>query len=229
MISMWIMISNHLKNNNRVENAGKRASTLEKCHFSITTAPQSATPLYSTVHPKHLGGTPWTSGRLQVDDRPEPLLPDSFLGGTAPRLRSLRLSDVPFPGSPKLLLCLLGPVSCDTSKCTNHADDLTGFFVAFPASEQPMKTEAPRAAPCPHVLPKLASTYPIRTLSISFTEHWHSLAFLSFWFSLSLSLPLSTRHAWSLARRWLTDLCQWRSRVSRSTGRGSHREGTRQQ
>src|SRR6266852_6123681 len=34
----------------------------------------------------------------------EPILPDSFLGGTAPRLQSLRLDNVPFPGIPKLLL-----------------------------------------------------------------------------------------------------------------------------
>jgi hypothetical protein len=33
-----------------------------------------------------------------------PILPDSFLSGTAPRLRSLKLDDVPFPGLPKLLL-----------------------------------------------------------------------------------------------------------------------------
>jgi hypothetical protein len=35
---------------------------------------------------------------------PAPILPDSFLGGTAPRLRSLDLHAVPFPGLPKLLL-----------------------------------------------------------------------------------------------------------------------------
>jgi hypothetical protein len=38
------------------------------------------------------------------EDGPGPKLPDSFLGGTAPRLRSLDLYDVPFPGLPKLLL-----------------------------------------------------------------------------------------------------------------------------
>ena len=32
-----------------------------------------------------------------------PVLPDSFLGGSAPRLRSLRLDNIPFPGLPKLL------------------------------------------------------------------------------------------------------------------------------
>ena len=35
---------------------------------------------------------------------PGRILPDSFLGGTAPRLRSLILEYVPFPGIPKLLL-----------------------------------------------------------------------------------------------------------------------------
>jgi hypothetical protein len=39
-----------------------------------------------------------------ADDLPGPILSDSFLGGTAPRLRSLNLNGVPFPGLPKLLL-----------------------------------------------------------------------------------------------------------------------------
>jgi hypothetical protein len=39
-----------------------------------------------------------------VGEGPGPILPDSFLGGTAPRLRSLFLFDIPFPGLPKLLL-----------------------------------------------------------------------------------------------------------------------------
>jgi len=33
-----------------------------------------------------------------------PVIPDSFLGGSAPRLRDLRLAGIPFPGLPKLLL-----------------------------------------------------------------------------------------------------------------------------
>jgi hypothetical protein len=41
---------------------------------------------------------------FSVGDGPGPILPDSFLGGTAPRLRSLFLYDVPFSGLPKLLL-----------------------------------------------------------------------------------------------------------------------------
>jgi hypothetical protein len=34
----------------------------------------------------------------------EPIVPESFLGGSAPRLRRLNLERIPFPGLPKLLL-----------------------------------------------------------------------------------------------------------------------------
>jgi hypothetical protein len=37
-------------------------------------------------------------------DENVPVLPDSFLGGSAPRLQKLTLSGIPFPGLPKLLL-----------------------------------------------------------------------------------------------------------------------------
>ena len=42
--------------------------------------------------------------RLSVGGSTAPRLPDSFLGGSAPRLRSLTLDSIPFPGLPKLLL-----------------------------------------------------------------------------------------------------------------------------
>jgi hypothetical protein len=49
-----------------------------------------------------------TSGRyglwLKIDDTPVLPLPDSFLGGSAPRLRTLRLMGIPFPALPNLLL-----------------------------------------------------------------------------------------------------------------------------
>jgi hypothetical protein len=45
-----------------------------------------------------------TDLRLYTFRQPGPILPDSFLGGTAPRLRSLELRSIPFPGMPKLLL-----------------------------------------------------------------------------------------------------------------------------
>ena len=38
------------------------------------------------------------------DSRPAPVLPDGFLGGSTPRLRSLRLHSISFPALPKLLL-----------------------------------------------------------------------------------------------------------------------------
>jgi hypothetical protein len=41
---------------------------------------------------------------LLSDDENAPVLPDSFLGGSAPRLRSLYLFRIPFPRLPKLLL-----------------------------------------------------------------------------------------------------------------------------
>jgi hypothetical protein len=43
---------------------------------------------------------------LSYDEDPShvPVLPDSFLGGSAPRLRRLALISIPFPGIPKLLL-----------------------------------------------------------------------------------------------------------------------------
>ena len=41
---------------------------------------------------------------LYSDSETAPFLPDSFLGGSAPRLRSLALHTIPFPGLPNLLL-----------------------------------------------------------------------------------------------------------------------------
>ena len=44
-----------------------------------------------------------------------PRLPDSFLGGTAPRLKSLELTNISFPGLPKLLLSATHLVKLDLS------------------------------------------------------------------------------------------------------------------
>ena len=51
-------------------------------------------------------------------DTTGPILPDSFLGGTAPRLRSLRLFYIIFPALPKLLLSATHLVKLDL--CTPH-------------------------------------------------------------------------------------------------------------
>jgi hypothetical protein len=45
-----------------------------------------------------------TDLRLASKDEPAPVVPDLFLGGSAPCLRNLSLRSIPFPGLPKLLL-----------------------------------------------------------------------------------------------------------------------------
>ena len=45
-----------------------------------------------------------TQLRLKAHKGPGPILLDSFLGGTTPRLQSLQLYDVTFPRLPRLLL-----------------------------------------------------------------------------------------------------------------------------
>ena len=42
--------------------------------------------------------------QLQSGRKPVPVVPASFLGGSAPHLQSLRFNFIPFPGLPKLLL-----------------------------------------------------------------------------------------------------------------------------
>ena len=46
---------------------------------------------------------PELTGLLLHSNGEVPVIPDSFLGGSAPRLRSFELSGIPFPGLPKLL------------------------------------------------------------------------------------------------------------------------------
>jgi F-box-like len=45
-----------------------------------------------------------TDLQLWTHDKTPPVIPDSFLDGSAPRLRIFRLDGIPFPGLPKLLL-----------------------------------------------------------------------------------------------------------------------------
>ena len=45
-----------------------------------------------------------TELKLSLDSSFRPTIPDSFLGGSAPRLQCFELYDIPFPGLPKLLL-----------------------------------------------------------------------------------------------------------------------------
>jgi hypothetical protein len=52
-----------------------------------------------------------------------PIVPESFLGGSAPRLRRLRLGYVPFPGLPKLLLSATHLVTLELWRIPN-----SGYF-----------------------------------------------------------------------------------------------------
>jgi hypothetical protein len=54
-----------------------------------------------------------TSLHLGSNNEWAPVVPDSFLGGSAPRLRRLRLTNVPFPALRKLLLSTSGLVHLD--------------------------------------------------------------------------------------------------------------------
>ncbi len=53
--------------------------------------------------------------RLLSFDKTLPVIPDSFLGGSSPRLRHFELWGIPFPGLPKLLLSATHLVNLDLS------------------------------------------------------------------------------------------------------------------
>jgi hypothetical protein len=57
-----------------------------------------------------------TDLKIQSKDEKAPVVPDSFLGGFAPRLRSLRFECIPFPGLPMLLLSATGLVKISLQK-----------------------------------------------------------------------------------------------------------------
>ncbi len=59
--------------------------------------------------------------RLESDSETAPFLPDSFLGGSAPRLRHLELYSIPFPGLPNLLLSVTRLVTLRLSDIPHSA------------------------------------------------------------------------------------------------------------
>src|SRR5713101_7772703 len=91
---VWILVTSSL-----------RSSTTIACHINLYISSSSEwghvpnSPAMQKPFPE------LTDLWLEVnDDEPGPIVPDSFLGGTAPRLRLVILDNVPFPGLPKLLL-----------------------------------------------------------------------------------------------------------------------------
>jgi hypothetical protein len=85
-----------LERNDRVCDIKLNLGRLTSSQFGYITYSAAILKPFPELTDLHLG--------MYNDDRPEQILPDSFLGGTAPRLRSLKLEYVPFPGLPKLLL-----------------------------------------------------------------------------------------------------------------------------
>jgi hypothetical protein len=57
-----------------------------------------------------------TDLKIQSKDETSPVVPNSFLGGFAPRLRSLRFERIPFPGLPNLILSATGLVKISLQK-----------------------------------------------------------------------------------------------------------------
>ncbi|KAN0116644.1 hypothetical protein V8E52_005788 [Russula decolorans] len=57
-----------------------------------------------------------TDLKIQSEDETAPIVPNSFLGGFAPRLRSVRFERIPFPGLPRLLLSATGLVKISLQK-----------------------------------------------------------------------------------------------------------------
>jgi hypothetical protein len=72
------------------------------CHIDLARIQSSDFKLYLAAMQQPLPEL--THLELHCSGETVPVIPDSFLGGSAPRLEYLRLSHIPFPGLPKLLL-----------------------------------------------------------------------------------------------------------------------------
>ena len=81
-----------------------------------------------------------------------PVIPDSFLGGSAPRLRFLGLDRIPFPGLPKLLLSATHPVELHLH-CIPHSGYISPQAMVAPLSvlssleELHLRFQSPQSRP----------------------------------------------------------------------------------
>ncbi len=104
------------------------------------------------------------------DHRAAPIVPESFLGGSAPRLRLLNLDRIPFPGLPKLLLSATHLVALELQHIPNSGyftpeaivtglSTSTGLQILFLCFESPLsrpKRESRRPPPLTRsILPAL--------------------------------------------------------------------------
>src|SRR5258707_9687018 len=86
------------------------------------------------------------------DDGAAPIVPESFLGGSAPRLRHLRLDYIPFPGLPKLLLSATHLVTLDLWGIPNSGyftpeAIVTGLSTSTSLEEFMLEFESPLSRP----------------------------------------------------------------------------------
>ena len=90
--------------------------------------------------------------QLQHGDKPRPVVPASFLGGSAPRLESLFLYSIPFPGLPKLLLSAIHLVRLDIRRLPHAGyfspETMATCLSALTSLERlVIKFESPRSRP----------------------------------------------------------------------------------
>src|SRR5258708_11173038 len=108
--------------------------------------------------------------RWRDDYGAAPIVPESFLGGSAPRMRHLRLNYIPFPGLPKLLLSATHLVTLDLWGIPNSgyftpeaivtglstSTSLEEFMLEFESPLSRPKRESRRPPPfTPSILPAL--------------------------------------------------------------------------
>ena len=87
----------------RVENIGAALDHRNRvCQISFSNLPHSLSRIFATMMQESFPALNHLYFDLE-EESPVPL-PDSFLGGHAPRLRSLTLASIPFPSLPTLLL-----------------------------------------------------------------------------------------------------------------------------
>ena len=92
-----------------------------------------------------------------------PVLPDSFLGGSAPRLRYFSLISIPFPGLPNLLLSTTHLVRLDLYKIPHSgyiSPDAMATCLSMSASLESLNLEfqSPRSSPDPENRPPPSPT-----------------------------------------------------------------------
>jgi len=83
------------------------------CHIDLWDVPSSLLERFATATKEPFPALTYLE--LWSNDESVPTLPDSFLGGYAPRLRTLYLIGIPFPALPKLLLSSNALVNLDLS------------------------------------------------------------------------------------------------------------------